>query len=79
MIKKPLRIHAKSLSDALAPSKKKLPAKKNPFDTVMHHGSQCPRCVATDTVRGIMPSKRLQPLQLAEWQLRLLSRLYYAM
>jgi len=26
MIKKPLRIHAKSLSDALAPSKKKLPA-----------------------------------------------------
>ena len=26
MIKKPLRIHAKSLSDALAPSKKKVPA-----------------------------------------------------
>jgi len=26
-----------------------------------------------------MPLKRLQPLQLVEWQLRLLSRLYYAM
>ena len=23
-----------------------------PFETVMHHGSQCPRCVATDTVRS---------------------------
>ena len=26
---------------------------ENPFDTVMHHGSQCPRSVATDTARGI--------------------------
>ena len=66
----------------------------------MHHGSQCPRCVATDTVRGIgyeqielqaklldyflgsnksNINQRLQPLRLVEWQLRLLSRLYYAM
>ena len=26
-----------------------LMARENPFDAVMHHGSQCPRCVATDT------------------------------
>jgi len=27
----------------------------------------------------MMPLKKLQPLQLVEWQMRLLSQLYYAM